>query len=67
VASVNPTGNQVITTELEDAQGTFTLTPAPSNSFDARIDRALDQIFAEWAETGDQELRAKFAPGGNLR
>jgi Cohesin domain len=28
VASVNPTGQQVVTTELEDAQGTFTLTPA---------------------------------------
>jgi hypothetical protein len=31
VASVNPTGQQVVFTELEDAQGTFTLTPAPTN------------------------------------
>jgi hypothetical protein len=31
VASVNPTGQQVVTTELEDAQGTFTLTPALGN------------------------------------
>jgi hypothetical protein len=29
VASVDPTGQQVVTTELEDAQGMFTLTPAP--------------------------------------
>jgi hypothetical protein len=32
VASVNPNG-QMVVTALEDAQGTFTLTPAPSNSF----------------------------------
>jgi hypothetical protein len=32
VASVNPTGQQVVFTELEDAQGTFTLSPAPGNS-----------------------------------
>jgi len=37
VASVNPNG-QYVTTELEDAQGTFTLTPAPTNRFDPRID-----------------------------
>jgi fibronectin-binding autotransporter adhesin len=37
VASVNIHG-QVIGTELEDAQGTFTLTPAPVNGFDPRID-----------------------------
>jgi hypothetical protein len=37
VASVNPNG-QVVTTELEDAQGTFTLTPAPSNGFGPRLD-----------------------------
>jgi uncharacterized repeat protein (TIGR03803 family) len=29
VPSVNPTGTQVVCTELEDAQGTFTLSPAP--------------------------------------
>jgi hypothetical protein len=29
VASVNPTGQQVVTTELEDSQGMFALTPAP--------------------------------------
>jgi len=38
VASVNPSGQQTIMTELEDAQGTFTLTPAPTNDFDSRID-----------------------------
>jgi hypothetical protein len=33
VSSVNPTGSNVITTELEDAQGTFTLTLGPTQSF----------------------------------
>jgi len=37
VASVSPNG-QYVATELEDAQGTFTLTPAPTNGFDPRID-----------------------------
>jgi hypothetical protein len=32
VASVNPTGQQAVTTELEDAQGTFTLAPALVNN-----------------------------------
>jgi uncharacterized repeat protein (TIGR03803 family) len=32
VYAVNPTGNQVVTTELEDAQGTFTLTTVPESS-----------------------------------
>jgi hypothetical protein len=41
VASVNPSGQQVILTELEDAQGAFTLTPAPSNAFDSRIDSVV--------------------------
>src|SRR5262249_30061027 len=36
VSSVTPNGRPV-TTELEDAQGTFTLTPAPTNHFDARV------------------------------
>ena len=40
VASVSPNG-QYVTTELEDAQGTFTLTPAPTNSFDPRIDSVV--------------------------
>jgi hypothetical protein len=40
VASVNLNG-QVIGTELEDAQGTFTLTPAPVNGFDPRIDNVV--------------------------
>ena len=44
VASVNPTGTQVVTTELEDAQGTFTLTPAPMNGFDSRIDSSVSLI-----------------------
>jgi len=37
VASVTPNG-QYVMTELEDTQGTFTLTPAPTNGFDPRID-----------------------------
>jgi uncharacterized repeat protein (TIGR03803 family) len=37
VASVNPTGQQIVSTELEDAQGTFTLTPAPQGDFDATV------------------------------
>jgi hypothetical protein len=41
VASVNPSGQQVVLTELEDAQGTFTLTPAPTNGFDPRIDSVV--------------------------
>ena len=40
VASVNPNG-QYVTTELEDAQGTFTLTPAPTNSSDPAMDRVV--------------------------
>jgi hypothetical protein len=41
VSSVNPTGQQLVTTELEDAQGTFTLTPAPSNGLASRIDNPV--------------------------
>jgi uncharacterized repeat protein (TIGR03803 family) len=37
VASADPNG-QYVATELEDAQGTFTLSPAPTNGFDPRID-----------------------------
>ena len=37
VASADPDG-QYVATELEDAQGTFTLSPAPTNGFDPRID-----------------------------
>jgi len=37
VASVMPNG-QYVMTELEDTLGTFTLTPAPTNSFEPRID-----------------------------
>jgi hypothetical protein len=40
VASVSPNG-QYFATELEDAQGTFTLTPAPTNGFDPRIDAVV--------------------------
>src|SRR6202007_1163658 len=36
-ASASPNGHYVAT-ELEDAQGTFTLSPAPTNGFDQRID-----------------------------
>jgi fibronectin type 3 domain-containing protein len=32
VATVNPTGTQTVRTELEDAQGTFTLSPAPASN-----------------------------------
>jgi fibronectin type 3 domain-containing protein len=46
VASVNINGRYTAT-ELEDAQGTFTLTPAPANALPASADRAaLDQFFA---------------------
>jgi autotransporter-associated beta strand protein len=38
VSWVNPCGSQVVLTELGDAQGTFTLSPAPINGFDPRID-----------------------------
>jgi uncharacterized repeat protein (TIGR03803 family) len=59
VASVNPTGQQVVATELEDAQGTFTLTPAPVNGFDPRIDGvvtppAVATISALATVTGEQ-------------
>jgi autotransporter-associated beta strand protein len=37
VASVNING-QMTATELEDAQGTFVLTPTPASGFDSRID-----------------------------
>ncbi len=37
VASATPNGHYE-TTELEDAQGTFTLTPGPSNTVDLRMD-----------------------------
>jgi len=40
VASVTPNG-QYIPTELKDTQGAFTLTPAPTNSFDPRIDGVI--------------------------
>jgi len=54
VASVNPDGQDVMT-ELEDAQGTFTLTPAPSNSFDPRIDSVVflagGQTAAPWSSS----------------
>jgi uncharacterized repeat protein (TIGR03803 family) len=46
VASVNPTGQQVVTTELEDAQGTFTLTPALSNALDPRINSVVTLVAA---------------------
>jgi hypothetical protein len=41
VASVSPHG-QSFTTELEDAQGSFILTPTPTNGFDPRIDSVVD-------------------------
>jgi hypothetical protein len=37
VASVNLTAQEVVRTELEDAQGTFTLTPEPTNGFAPRL------------------------------
>jgi len=39
-AYVTPNG-QYFATELEDSQGAFTLTPAPTNSFDPRIDSVV--------------------------
>jgi hypothetical protein len=49
VASANPNG-QYAATELEDAQGTFTLTPALTNSFDPRIDTMVMLTAAPTAE-----------------
>jgi hypothetical protein len=40
VASATPNG-QYVATELEDAQGTFTLTPAPNNGFNPAIDATI--------------------------
>jgi hypothetical protein len=40
VASVSPNG-QYVPTELEDAQGAFSLTPAPTNGFHSRLDEIV--------------------------
>jgi hypothetical protein len=40
VASVSPNG-QYVATELEDAQGSFVLTPAPRNGFDSQVDSVV--------------------------
>jgi uncharacterized repeat protein (TIGR03803 family) len=39
VSSVNPTGQQVILTELSDAQGSFVLTPAPASGLGSFLPR----------------------------
>jgi hypothetical protein len=38
VNSVDPMGSGVMYTEVDDAQGPYTLTPAPTDSYDPRID-----------------------------
>jgi hypothetical protein len=52
VSWVNPTGQQPVATELEDAQGTFTLGPAPKKRVAPRMGApvsvaALDHYFAQ--------------------
>jgi hypothetical protein len=56
VASASPNG-QYVATELEDAQGTFTLTPAPSNGFNPAIDGVVTLLSAAPAAVhGDVEI-----------
>jgi len=51
VAYVTPNG-QYFPTELEDTQGAFILTPAPTNSFDPRIDGVVFLTAAPAAAVG---------------
>jgi uncharacterized repeat protein (TIGR03803 family) len=60
VASANPNG-EVVTTALEDAQGTFTITPAPSNNFDSRID-GLVQLTATPVPGTESRMIAEPVP-----
>jgi hypothetical protein len=60
MASVNPTGQQVVSTELEDAQGAFTLTPTPTNGFNPRMDGMVMLVANSGALVG---APAPIAPG----
>jgi hypothetical protein len=42
VPSVDPDGNGVISTQVDDVQGPYTLTPAPSDAYDPRIDGLVE-------------------------
>jgi uncharacterized repeat protein (TIGR03803 family) len=70
VASVNING-QVIGTELEDAQGTFVLTPAPVNAFDPRIDGVVSlpasQVVTAISPAATEELQARLTVSGQTR
>ena len=48
VATATP-DSQFVRTELEDAQGTFTLTPAPTSVFDPRLDSVIQLAAAPTA------------------
>ena len=60
VASATPDG-QYVTTELEDAQGTFTLTPAPTNDFDSRFD-SIVALTATEQDVGSSSSAAEIPP-----
>jgi hypothetical protein len=47
VPAVDPAGSGVIYTEVDDAQGPFTLTPAPTDAYDPRIDGVVTLGSAE--------------------
>jgi hypothetical protein len=42
VSAVNPDGAGVLETQVDDSQGPYTLTPAPSDAFDPQIDGIVD-------------------------
>jgi hypothetical protein len=69
VASVNING-QVIGTELEDAQGTFILTPAPVNGFDPRLDAVISmpapQVVTALSSAAPEEVSARLAVSGQI-
>jgi hypothetical protein len=52
----------LITTELQDAQGTFTLTPAPSNTFDPLID-AVVVVAAGQGESSTTKMETPLQSG----
>jgi uncharacterized repeat protein (TIGR01451 family) len=60
VASATPNG-QYVATELEDAQGSFLLSPALTNSFDPRIDGVVT-FAGEPAVTTSGSTGAEIAP-----
>jgi len=41
-SAVNPNGGRVMETQVDDSQGPYTLTPAPSDAFDPRIDGVVN-------------------------